>query len=50
MNPEEILTRQAVIEPHRVYLTNQEWEEDQIRTLCLAFKENLKNELAASHE
>ena len=48
MNPEEILTRQVVSEPHRIYVTNQEEEEDQIRALCLAFKENLKKELSTS--
>jgi hypothetical protein len=45
MNPEDILTRQAISEPHRAYATTQEREEDQIRALCLAFKETLKKEL-----
>lgn len=45
LNPEEILTRQALSEPHRIYATSQQREDDQIRTLALAFKENLKKEL-----
>jgi len=48
MNPEEILTRQTMAEPHRIYATSQEQEENQIRALCLAFKESLKRELATS--
>jgi len=44
MNPEEILTRDVFSEPHRIHATAQEREEDQIRTLCLAFKESLKKE------
>ena len=50
MNPEEILTRQASAEPHRIYATSQEQEEDQIRNLCLAFKQSLKRELTLSDE
>lgn len=50
MNPEEVLTRKALCEPHRIYATNQEREEDQIRALCLTFKETLKNELAFSNQ
>jgi hypothetical protein len=45
MHPEEILTRQALSEPHRIYTTNQEREDDQIRAPFMAFKENLKREL-----
>ena len=45
MNPEETLTRQALAEPHRTCATSQEREEDQIKALCLAFKESLKKEL-----
>jgi len=47
-NPEEILSKKALSEPHRVYATAQEREEDQIRALCLAFKDTLKRELLAS--
>mgnify|MGYP002153773025 CR=1 FL=1 len=45
MNPEEILTRQASAEPHRTYATGKGREEDQIKALCMAFKESLKKEL-----
>lgn len=48
MNPEEILARSALSEPHRVYATCEEREEDQIRALCLAFKDTLKKELLVS--
>lgn len=50
MNPEEILTRQAFSEPHRIYVTDEEREEDQIRTLCQAFKQSLRNEVVGSRE
>jgi len=45
LNPEDILSKKAFSEPHRIYATPQEREEDQIRALCLAFKETLKREL-----
>ena len=45
MNPEEILTGQTLAEPHKTYVGGQEREEDQIRALCVAFKESLKKEL-----
>jgi hypothetical protein len=48
LNPEEILSKKAFSEPHRSYVTSQEREEDQIRALCLAFKETLKKELSTS--
>ena len=48
LNPEEILARKGLSEPHRIYVTAKEREEDQIRTLCLAFKETLKKELSTS--
>jgi len=44
LNPEEILSKKAFSEPHRSYATSQERDEDQIRALCLAFKETLKRE------
>jgi len=50
MNPEEILTGQTLAEPHRIYDTGQEREEDQIRMLCLAFKETLKKELLLNNQ
>jgi len=48
MNPEEILTRGSLAEPHRTYVSGRDREEDQIKALCLAFKESLKKELTAS--
>jgi len=50
MNPEEILTRQALAEPHRSYAVGKDREEDQIRALCRAFKENLKRELDSTNQ
>jgi hypothetical protein len=48
MNPEEILTRQTLAEPHRTYALGRDREEDPIKALCLAFKESLKKELQDS--
>jgi len=45
MNPEEILTKETLAEPHRTYVTPMEREEDQIKTLALALKETIKREL-----
>ena len=42
LNPEDVLTRNALAEPHRIYATNQEREDDQIRALSRAFMDNLK--------
>jgi hypothetical protein len=46
LNPEEVLNRNALAGPHRIYATNQEREDDQIRALSRAFMDNLKKELA----
>ncbi len=46
LNPEDVLTRNALAEPHRIYATNQEREDDQIRALSRAFMDNLKKELS----
>ena len=46
LNPEDVLTRNALAEPHRIYATNQEREDDQIRALSRAFMDNLKRELS----
>jgi len=35
-------------EPHRVYATGKDREEDQIKAFCMAFKESLKKELQDS--
>lgn len=47
-NPEDVLTRNGLAEPHRIYATNQEREDDQIRALSRAFMDNLKKELLLS--
>jgi len=47
MNPEEILTKEALSQPHRTYTTHHEREEDQVKTLALALKETIKKELLA---
>jgi len=47
LNPEEILTRKEISEPHRIYITSEERDGEEIRALCLAFKETLKKELVA---
>jgi site-specific recombinase XerD len=46
LEPEKLLTREALAEPHRSYEGPAELEEDQIRTLCTEFKNSLKRELS----
>jgi len=46
LEPEKVLTRAAFAEPHRVYVTNQDREEAQTRTLSFAIKELIKKELS----
>jgi hypothetical protein len=48
MEPERFLTKEALAEPHRSYANPQEREEEEVRLLGLAFRENLKKELLAS--
>jgi hypothetical protein len=48
LNPEDVLTRNALVEPHRIYAKSQEREDDQIRALSRAFMDNLKKELLLS--
>ena len=45
MNPDEILTRQALSQPHRVYGTPYERQENHAKTLRHALKEMMKKEL-----
>ena len=42
LNPEDVLTRNALAEPHRIYATSQEREDDEIRALSRAFMDNLE--------
>jgi plasmid stabilization system protein ParE len=46
LDPEDVLTRNAPAELHRIYAKNQEREDDQIRALSRAFMDNLKKELS----
>ena len=45
MNPEEILTKKALTEPHRVYVDLRDRGEDQVKALSAALKEMLRKEL-----
>ena len=46
LEPEKVLTKTAFAEPHRIYVTNQDREQGQTRTLSLAIKELIKKELS----
>jgi len=48
LNPEKILTQEALSEPHRIRIDPDEREERQIALLCQALKESLKKELLLS--
>ena len=39
MNPEEILTKKALAEPDRVYVSRSDRGEDQVRMLSVALKD-----------
>jgi site-specific recombinase XerD len=45
MNPEEILTRQALTEPHRTVIDRSKVEESQIHQLSIALKQQLLKEI-----
>jgi hypothetical protein len=45
MNPEEILTKQALTEPHRTIIDRSQIEENQIHQLSIALKQQLLKEL-----
>lgn len=45
LEPEKILTHEALNEPHRTYVTADEREENEIRLLGLALKDQIKKEL-----
>jgi hypothetical protein len=47
MEPEKLLAKEALAEPHRSYASPQEREEEETRLLGLALRENLKKELLA---
>lgn len=48
LEPETILTREALAEPHRTYVGPDEREKEQIRLLSLALRDSLKREVIAS--
>jgi len=48
MDPEEILTKKALAEPHRVYVGSRDWEEDQVRALSTALKDMMRKELVTT--
>jgi len=45
MNPEEILTRQALTEPHRTVIDRNQMEQSQIQQLSIALKQQLIKEI-----
>jgi hypothetical protein len=45
LNPEEVLTREAMCTPHRTIVDPQELENKQIKILCNALKAEMKKEL-----
>jgi len=45
MNPEEILTRQALTEPHRTVIDRNHMEQSQIQQLSIALKQQLLKEI-----
>jgi len=45
MNPEEILTRQALREPHRTVIDRSQMEQSQIQQLSIALKQQLIKEI-----
>jgi len=45
MDPEEILTKKALANPHRVYAGSRDREEDQVRALSAALKDMMRKEL-----
>jgi len=47
MDPEQILTQQALTQPHRTLIAPS-YEENQVQTLSNAFKEMMRKELLLS--
>ena len=48
MDPEEILTKKALAEPHRVYVGSRDWVGDQVRALSTALKDMMRKELVTT--
>jgi hypothetical protein len=49
LEPEKILTREALAEPHRSYLSPDAREKQQMQLLAVALRDSLKKELLASY-
>ncbi len=47
LDPEKVLTKEALAEPHRTYATCEDREKEEIRSLGLALRDSLKKELLA---
>ena len=45
MNPEEVLTKNALTQPHRTVIDRSHIEENQIHQLSIALKQHLLKEL-----
>lgn len=52
MNPEEILTREAMLQPHRTIISNSLTDADnsEVQTLSAALKDMMRKELLAIKE
>ncbi|MDH7556312.1 MAG: hypothetical protein QHG94_05195, partial [Candidatus Methanosuratincola sp.] len=50
VNPESVLTREALSQPARTYVTTQEREDYQLKVLSQALKEALKRELLSEKQ
>lgn len=50
LEPEKVLTQDALAEPHRTYATREDREQAQTRVLSIAIKELIKKELQTSQE
>jgi len=46
MDPEEILTKKALAEPHRAYAGSRNREQDHIQALRLALKEQMRKDIS----
>jgi len=48
LEPEKILTKEALVEPHRTYVTSEEREQAEIRVWGQSLKKLIKKELIES--
>jgi hypothetical protein len=49
LDPEEILTKQALTQPHRTVIDRNQIEENQIHQLTIALKQQMLRELRGNH-